>query len=234
MSLGKKFLRSFIFAGEGIFYALKTQRNLRIHFFIAFLILSLRSFLQFEVNEMLFLLFAITLVITAEMINTAIEAIVDLEVQTYHPLARAAKNVSAGAVLIVALSSIAVAYLVLFPRFKLFLISSDIGKIKESLFAFIIVAFLAAGLVLLAAGTFSRWFSWLPEHVLCPRSTLAFAFASALSLYTSDWLVSSFSFFLALTAAYNSLEDEKHRLSAVLIGVTIGIFVTALLFKLKI
>lgn len=112
----QNFLKSFTYAAAGLRHALFTQRNMRIHFAAALLVLGLALYLKIEAHDLLFLIFSITLVIMAEMFNTAVEAVVDLYVQTYHPLARVAKNVAAGAVLVAALNSIAVAYLVLYPR----------------------------------------------------------------------------------------------------------------------
>lgn len=112
----RSFLKSFTYAAAGLRHALLTQRNMRVHFAAALLVLGLAAYLKVEVHDLLFLIFSITLVIMAEMFNTAIEAVVDLYARTDHPLARAAKDVAAGAVLIAALNSIAVACLVFYPR----------------------------------------------------------------------------------------------------------------------
>lgn len=114
----RKFLAGFGYAVDGIFYSLKTQRNMRVHFAAALLVLGLAFYLNLDSRDLLFLVFAITLVIMAEMFNTAIEAAVDLAVSEFHPLARIAKNVAAGAVLVAALNALAVAYLILFPRLQ--------------------------------------------------------------------------------------------------------------------
>lgn len=113
-----KFLRSFNYAVAGIIHSLKTQRNMRIHFTAALFVLGLGLYLRVDSRDMLFVFFAIAFVIIAEMINTAIEAVIDLYTQNYHPLARAAKDIAAGAVLIAALNSIVVAYIVFYPRLK--------------------------------------------------------------------------------------------------------------------
>lgn len=111
----RNFLMSFSYAAAGIWHVLLTQRNMRVHFVAALLVLGLAVYLKIEAHDLLFLIFSITLVIMAEMFNTVVEAVVDLYAQTYHPLARIAKDVAAGAVLIAALNSIAVAYLVIYP-----------------------------------------------------------------------------------------------------------------------
>jgi len=112
----RKFIKSFSYAVAGIFYSLRTQRNMRIHFAAALLVFGLALYLRISSSDLLFLIFSITLVIMAEMFNTAVEAVVNLYVQKYHPLARIAKDVSAGAVLVAALNSIVVAYVIIYPR----------------------------------------------------------------------------------------------------------------------
>jgi diacylglycerol kinase (ATP) len=109
------FSASFRSALSGVFYCLQTQRNMRIHFLAAVLVLSLGFFLRVGAYDLLFLLFAIALVFMAEMFNTVIETLVDLYTQDYHSLARVAKDVAAGVVLITALNALAVALVIFYP-----------------------------------------------------------------------------------------------------------------------
>ncbi|MDD3653393.1 MAG: diacylglycerol kinase family protein [Desulfotomaculaceae bacterium] len=112
----RKFLKSIYYAAAGLGYALRTQRNMRVHFSALLLVMGLALYLRISAYDLLLLFFAITLVVMAEMFNTAVETLVDLFVQTEHPLARVAKDVAAGAVLVTALNSIAVAFVVFYPR----------------------------------------------------------------------------------------------------------------------
>lgn len=112
----RNLLDSFKYAVLGISYTLKTQRNMRIHFVAAILVLYLGHFLNFSEIELLILFFTISLVIVTEMINTAIEKTVDMFTKDYNPLAEIAKNVAAGSVLIAAINAIIVAYLLFFHR----------------------------------------------------------------------------------------------------------------------
>ncbi|MEM8543388.1 MAG: diacylglycerol kinase family protein [Cyanobacteria bacterium P01_H01_bin.119] len=107
---------SFKYAGEGIVYAFRTQRNFRIHSSIAALVLTLAWVLHLSRVEIAILCLTISAVLTLELINTALESVVDLTVQqTYHELAKIAKDCAAGAVLIAALTSVAVALCLLLP-----------------------------------------------------------------------------------------------------------------------
>lgn len=107
---------SFRYAWAGVIYALSTQRNLRIHTIIGAIALGLSWFLQIPVLEVAVIGLTIALVLAMELINTAIESVVDLLVkQSYHELAKIAKDCAAGAVLVAALASVFVAGLLLLP-----------------------------------------------------------------------------------------------------------------------
>ena len=101
----RSWLRSFVFAWAGITYAWRTQRNFRIEVIIGALALGLGLLLKVNLSSILVM---IALVLTLEMINTALEALVDLSSPTYHPLAKIAKDVAAGAVLMASSISIVV------------------------------------------------------------------------------------------------------------------------------
>lgn len=108
-------VKSFGYAFQGVGYALKYNQNLRIHFIAAFVVVILS--ITFEVNpfEMGILGIMILLVICAEMINTAIEQMVDLIVKEHREEAKIAKDVSAGMVLLTAVGSVIVGALIFIP-----------------------------------------------------------------------------------------------------------------------
>lgn len=117
----KSFLSSFGFAAEGIRYAMTTQRNMKVHGAVAVLVIVAATVLQISTMRWLFLLLAITLVLTAEMFNTALEAVVDLVSLDIHPLAKAAKDTAAGAVLLTAAFAVVVGIVVFYrPLVELF------------------------------------------------------------------------------------------------------------------
>jgi len=100
---------SFKYAFTGILETLKKERNFKIHVCVAVCALVLSILLKISVLEFVCILISIALVLSAELINTAIEAAVDLIVgERLHPLAKAAKDAAAGAVLITAINAVAV------------------------------------------------------------------------------------------------------------------------------
>lgn len=107
---------SFRYAWMGVVYAFSTQRNLRIHTIIGTIALGLSIWLSLPLLEIAVIGLTIALVLAMELLNTAIESVVDLLVkQSYHELAKIAKDCAAGAVLVSALASVFVAGLLLLP-----------------------------------------------------------------------------------------------------------------------
>ncbi len=110
--------RSFVYAWAGIAYAWRTQRNFRVEVVIGALAVTLGILLRVNLASILVM---IALVLTLEMVNTALEALVDLSSPTYHPLAKIAKDVAAGAVLMASCISVLVGIAVLLEPLLRFL-----------------------------------------------------------------------------------------------------------------
>lgn len=112
----KKFINSFTYPIKGLRYAYKNEQNLALDVGMA-LIVVIFGFL-FKVNkyEWAILVLTIGLVISCELINTAIEAVVDLVTEEYHPLAKVAKDTSAAAVLVFAIVAIIVGLIIFVPK----------------------------------------------------------------------------------------------------------------------
>ena len=121
-------LKSFSFAFSGIIYALGHERNLRIHFAAAALVLYLTRYYSLSRAEFALLLLVIGLVITCELLNTAIETNVDLKTPVWNSLAKIAKDVAAGAVLVSGLTALAVAAVLFWDIPTFYRIFTDIRK----------------------------------------------------------------------------------------------------------
>lgn len=114
-----RLLKSFGWALNGIRRVTTTQPNMRIHLAAAVLVILLcAGLLRMPPLEMAVITVAIFMVLAAEMFNSAVEAAVDLATERRHPLARAAKDAAAGAVLLTALNAVVVAWLLIWPRLK--------------------------------------------------------------------------------------------------------------------
>ncbi len=111
-----KFLRGFTFAGQGIWHALCTQVNMRVHLGAAAAAIVAGVVLRISAVDWACVTLAIGMVIAAEIFNTAIEALADLQAQGFHPLAKIAKDAAAGAVLVASIAALGVAIAVFVPR----------------------------------------------------------------------------------------------------------------------
>jgi undecaprenol kinase len=112
----KKVAKSFSYAFQGILTAIKAERNLKIHFFISLIVLSGSLWLRLSTIEWIFILMAIAGVISLELLNSAIERVVDLATEEVHPLAKQAKDMAAGAVLIYAFLSVVIGFIIFLPK----------------------------------------------------------------------------------------------------------------------
>ncbi len=108
-------IKSFQYAFAGLGYALRTQRNIRIHLIIAAAVIALGLWLGLPASQWAILALTIGFVLVGEMLNTVAETLVDLISPGYHPLAKITKDLTAGAVLLTAIVSVIVGLLILGP-----------------------------------------------------------------------------------------------------------------------
>ncbi len=108
-------LRSFVHAFHGWAYVMRTQHNAWIHAMVATLIFIVSLWVGLPPRDWALLILTIAMVFTAEFINTAIEAVVDLASPTHHPLAKVGKDVGAAAVLVAAMAAVLIGLLILGP-----------------------------------------------------------------------------------------------------------------------
>lgn len=111
----RRFIRSFYYAFAGLWYLLRTQRNARIETAIGVIACGLAGWLRVDPVQWAILIFTIALVLILEGLNTSIEMAIDLACPERHPMAKAAKDLAAGMVLIAAFASVGVGLLILGP-----------------------------------------------------------------------------------------------------------------------
>jgi diacylglycerol kinase len=105
----------FKYAGEGLLYALRTQRNFRFHLVMAIVVVLAGYWLQLSYAAWAVLMLTIGFVVVTEMVNTAAETLVDMVSPDYHPLAKQVKDLAAGAVLVTAIVAVGVGPMILGP-----------------------------------------------------------------------------------------------------------------------
>lgn len=111
-----KFARGFSYAFSGLSYAFKSQLNFKVHIFVAFLVGIFGCWLSLSANEWLWIIVAIGMVLVTELLNTAIEVLVDLVSPEIHPKAKIIKDVAAGAVLIMAITAAIIGMIIFIPK----------------------------------------------------------------------------------------------------------------------
>lgn len=110
------FYKSLGYAISGIIQCIQKERNIKIHLVFMFLVIICGFLFRLSITEWLVCILLFGLVISLELVNTAIEAVVDLCTQEYHPLAKIAKDTSAGAVLISAIASVVIGLIIFIPK----------------------------------------------------------------------------------------------------------------------
>ncbi|MEP7198859.1 MAG: diacylglycerol kinase family protein [Chloroflexota bacterium] len=113
------FLRSFVFAFDGIAHVVRTQRNMRVHLLVAALVTLLGVWVRLSPTEWAICALTMGVVFAAEMLNTVIESLVDLASPDHHDLAKIAKDAAAGAVLVLAIFATLVGIFILLPKLLL-------------------------------------------------------------------------------------------------------------------
>ncbi|MCB2288785.1 diacylglycerol kinase [Clostridium sp. CS001] len=226
----KKLVDSFNYAIEGIIYSIRTQRNMKIHMLAAIVVLLSTFFYDLSKMELLIITITITLVIVAEMINTAVECAIDATTNFYHPLVKIAKNVAAGAVLVSAINSALVGYVIFWDRLAPFnrTVMSKLKKSNPDMIFFILVIVCIATVVVKAIydeGTPLR--GGMPSG----HSAIAFSVATSITLLTNEPLIMVLSYLLAIIVAQSRVDSEIHSILEVIFGGVFGTLLTLLLFK---
>jgi diacylglycerol kinase (ATP) len=227
-------IESINYAFEGIIHVLRTQRNMRIHFLIAVGVLV--SALGFDVSkiELIVLLLAIAFVLIAEMINTAVEAAVDVASTSFDPMAKLAKDIAAGAVLIATINAVAIGYLV-FSGQVADRSSRFLDRLSKTPAELTLVALVLVIVLVLAMKAFSGHGTPLRGGWPSGHAAIAFAgwMAVTLTIEASPhrFLISSLAFIMALLVAHTRVEAGVHSTLEVATGGTLGATVTLVIFQ---
>lgn len=222
---------SFQYAIEGVVYAIRTQRNMRIHVGAAIGALVTALLLGIDRLGLVAIVFVIALVFVTELVNTAVEATVDIATQQYEPLAKIAKDVAAGAVLIASLTALVVAYLVMFERLKDVVASGlDFARLAAP-----DVAVIALGLTLLAvliAKAVAREKNYLRGGWPSGHTALAFGIAVTIGFMTNSPAATLLALFGAFLVAQSRVEGNIHTVPQVILGALLGILLPVAVYQL--
>ena len=220
-------------AVEGFIYVLRTQRNMRVHFLVATLVLIFGIYLNLPKDELLLLLGAISLVLVVEMINTAVELTINLVESAYHPLARIIKDVTAGAVFLSAINAIVAGYVIFSRRFTLYT-TAGIAKIMRSPWHFTFIVLVVLLFIVMCGKVFFQKGTPFRGGMPSGHSAFAFSMWAVIAFSTGKPLIILLSFVMAFLIARHRLTDGVHSLWEIIAGAALGILVTTLAFQLLI
>jgi diacylglycerol kinase (ATP) len=215
---------------EGILHAAKTQRHLKFHLLAAFSVLLCCFVIGLDKYEFAVIALITILVIVAEMFNSALEAVVDLTTQEFKALARTAKDVSAGAVLISAIGALVIGYMILGPH----LLKICQGFYRVPRHASGNIAVLALIMIMLIVILIKAHCG--ASHPLrggFPSGHTASAFSLWISLMqvtASPWLI-GLGLLGAISVAASRLRSKIHTFRDVFFGALLGSAITLILFK---
>jgi diacylglycerol kinase (ATP) len=227
-------IESFNFAIEGLVHVLRTQRNMRIHFAVAMAVIILAVVAGVSRIELIALLISIAFVLVAEMINTAIEGAIDAATTSFDPMAKLAKDIAAGAVLIASLSAVAVAYLVFAGK------AADksarvLDRIRDAPAEITLIALVLTVFIVIATKAWTGRGTPLRGGLPSGHAAIAFACWMAATYIVGDghrFVVSALTFMMALLVAQTRVESGVHSALEVAYGGALGALVTLSVFQL--
>ena len=225
----KNHLDSFKYAVEGIVHVFRTQRHMRFHFFTVVLVLLIGLVLRLGRTEMALLFVVVSAVLMAEMFNTAVESVVDMVTQAYHPLAKLAKDIAAGAVLITSINAAIVGAV-------LFVGNSPVSRLRiaaernpQPVYVMITVVVLVLIIVLISKVLGGKG-SILSGGVVSGHSAVSFFLASTLLYRATDLFTGLLALALAFLVAQSRVEGKIHTLQEVVIGGLLGVLLTCCVY----
>jgi diacylglycerol kinase (ATP) len=227
-------IESFNFAIEGVIHVLRTQRTLRIHFAVAVIVLVLAVLVGVSKIELIALLIAIAFVLVAEMINTAIEGAIDAATTSFDPMAKLAKDIAAGAVLISAVTAVAVGYLVFAGK------AADksarvLDRIRDAPAEISLIALVLTVIIVIATKAWTGRGTPLRGGLPSGHAAIAFAGWMAATYIVGDnhrFVVSALTFMMAFLVAQTRVESGVHSALEVAYGGALGALVTLSVFQL--
>ena len=217
-------IKAFNAAIEGIIYTFKFERNMKIHYFLAVVVLTASLFLGLKRLEMILLVFAISLVVIAEMFNTAIEKTIDMITDEYHVLAKIAKDVAAGGVLIAALNSAVVGYL---------LSDSVLNTIRQSQIHLTLICIVLVLIAVVVVKAMTSTGTPLRGGMPSGHTALAFATATAITFLGEKVVASTLAYLMAVLVAQSRIEGNIHTFWETVAGGLLGTLITILVFQIQ-
>lgn len=219
---------------NGIIYATTTQSNIKKQLIIAIVVVVVSLFFNLSKAEFLCFLFTIILILFAEMVNTAIETVVDLCTEVYHPKAKIAKDVAAGGVVITAINAVIVAYFLFFDKISEMGITfiQNVASSPQHLAFSVIIIVIIAALALIAFSRTNKNKIFNEKFIPSGHATIAFAANTIIWISTTNPVILILSLVMAILIAESRIQAKEHRLSEVIFSACLGTVLVLILYGL--
>jgi len=225
---------SFNYAIEGVVHVLRTQRNMRIHFAIAIAVLAVAAAVGVSKMELIALLLAIAFVLIAEMINTAIEGAIDVATTSFDPMAKLAKDIAAGSVLIASVNAVAIGYLV-FAGKAADKTARVLDRLRDAPAEITVIALVITVIIVIVTKAWTGRGTPLRGGLPSGHAAIGFAGWMAATYIVGDshrFLISGLTFIMALLVAQTRVESGVHSTLEVAYGGALGALITLAMFQL--
>ena len=228
----RRAIKSFKYAGDGILHCFRTQRHMQIHFIMLLLVMTSALMVGMDSRDIVTLLNASALVISMEMLNTAIEKVVDMVTQQYHPLAKLAKDVAAGAVLVVSANAIIVGALMFLDNRRIQKIQLTTAFKPPEIPIVLIVGVLVLTLTVIMSKLITGRSNTGIWHggVVSGHSAVGFFLAMTILFTSGNTFVAILALLMALIIAQSRVEAGVHSIQEVVLGAVIAIFLTSSIY----
>ncbi|HET6455064.1 MAG TPA: diacylglycerol kinase [Armatimonadota bacterium] len=225
----KTVLESFRYAIDGILDVFRTQKHMRFHFVTMVLVLLAALLFDLDKRDILILMFVISLVLIAEMFNTAIEAVVDMVVQSYHPLAKFAKDAAAGAVLIATVTAVLMGVMLSVGETGF----GSFGDLRpESPPSYMMI--MLAGVLLLILVTMVKVLGTrgklLKGGIVSGHTAAGFFLAATILFVSKNAIAAVLGIIMALLIAQSRVQAKIHSIQEVITGALLAVLLTATVY----
>lgn len=225
---------SFNFAFQGVIHAVRTQRNMRIHLLIAVVVMIAAVAVGVTEVELIALILVIAFVLITELINSALEAAIDVSTTSFDPMAKLAKDMAAGAVLISTVAAAAVGFLIFDDH-----IASPsthlLNRAKEAPVYLTLVALIVTTMIVIATKALTHRGTPLRGGLPSGHAALAFAAWMAVTYLVADgqhrFLISTLALVMAILVAQTRIEAGFHSALEVTYGAVLGSLVMLAFFQ---
>ena len=228
----KSVVESFRYAIDGILDVFRTQKHMRFHFVTMVLVLLVALLYDLSKRDILIIMFVVSLVLIAEMFNTAIEAVVDMVTQTYHPLAKFAKDAAAGAVLIATVTAILVGIMLSIGGDTSLGSFAGVHPEDPDVLMKVILSAIVLLIVVIIAKVLGSRGKLLKGGIISGHTATGFFLAATILFVSRNGIAFIIGVIMALLIAQSRVEAKIHSIQEVITGALLAMLLTATVYWL--